>query len=127
MKITRLNHAALNVHNRLDDIRAFYQDFLGIPETPRPSEISDRIDGFWLQLSNAQIHIIDAALDDSPHNPVGPHTSYYVEDINAAIEDVKAKGLTYTKFGKNHRQVIWFSDPLGNTVELQQDPDIELT
>ena len=43
MKITRLNHAAINVAGRWDESRAFYLDLLGMQTTPRPPLIEKAI------------------------------------------------------------------------------------
>ncbi len=124
MKITRLNHAALNIAGRGAETQAFYTEFLGIPTTPRPPAIDKMIGGCWLQMTNAQIHLIDAPLDGRPANPVGNHVSLFVDDIAAAEREVEAKGLAVVRMGDGMRRVIWFSDPAGHTVELQQDPEL---
>ena len=65
MRITRLNHAAINCHGRWPETREFYCDFLGIETTPRPGAISDAVGGCWLQLPNGQVHVIDAEYEDA--------------------------------------------------------------
>ena len=106
------------------ETQAFYTDVLGIPTTPRPPEIDRMIGGCWLQFPNAQIHLIDAPTDGRRSNPIGNHVSLFVDDIAAAEREIAARGLATVQMGDGRRRVIWFSDPSGHTVELQQDPDL---
>ena len=105
--------------------REFYCDFLGIGTTPRPGVIDDAIGGCWLQLPHMQVHVIDAQDDGSSGNPVGPHLSFYVDDIDGAIREVEERGLEKRVIPMGELgKVVWFTDPAGNTVELQQDPEV---
>jgi len=124
MKVTRLNHAAINVHGRWKESERFYCQLLGIGTTPRPGQMDKAIGGCWLQLPHGQVHLIDAPYDGSPGNPVGPHVSYYVEDLAAAMREIEAKGLKARHLEIDGLQIVWITDPAGNTVELQQDPEI---
>ena len=38
--------------------------------------------------------------------------------IEAAIEELQERGVEHLRF----QHVVWFKDPAGNTVEIQQDP-----
>lgn len=124
MKITRINHAAINVEGKWPETRDFYCEFLGIGTTPRPGSIDGLIGGCWLQLPNGQVHVIDAPYDGKPGNPVGPHVSYYVDDLAAAEQEVEARGLATVAMGEGANRILWLTDPAGNTVELQQDPEV---
>ena len=37
MKITRINHAAVNIHGKVDEAREFYTELLGLPEIADPA------------------------------------------------------------------------------------------
>ena len=93
MKVTRINHAAINIHGKWPEVEEFYTKFMGIGTTPRPGAIDSAIGGCWLQLPNGQVHVIDAELDGSLGNPMGAHISYYVEDFEEAIAEIEARGL----------------------------------
>ncbi len=126
MKVTRINHAAINVHGKWPEVEEFYREFMGIGTTPRPGAIDGVIGGCWLQLENAQVHVIDAPDDGSPGNPVGPHISYFVTDLDEAVREIEARGLPMREMasmGDGIGRVVWVTDPAGNTVELQQDPE----
>lgn len=44
--------------------------------------------------------------------------------LNAAGKHDEVKEMTddHLHFGEGTNQIIWFKDPAGNTLELQQDP-----
>jgi len=54
--------------------------------------------------------------------PNNTHLSLFVDDIAAAVAEVKGKTDDHQHFGEGSNQIIWFKDPAGNTLELQQDP-----
>ncbi|MBK8992944.1 MAG: VOC family protein [Gammaproteobacteria bacterium] len=120
MKITRINHAALNVPAGVEDMERFYTGLLGIPTVPRdiPPEFAARIPGFWLQLGETQLHVIQAELKGVAREPTGRHIAFYVEDLEAAVATLAAEGVAHDRFGG----VVFLADPGGNTIELQQDP-----
>jgi catechol 2,3-dioxygenase-like lactoylglutathione lyase family enzyme len=125
MKITRLNHAAINVDGKWEETRAFYTGLLGMGTSPRPDFIEKALPGCWLQFPNAQVHVIDAPLSGRAGEPIGPHVSYYVDDLGAAEQELADAGVELTAaMGEGPARVIWCTDPAGNTVELQQDPDL---
>jgi len=124
MKVTRLNHAAVNVEGHWKQTERFYCQLLGLGTTPRPGQMDRAIGGCWLQLPNAQVHLIDAPCDGSPGSPVGPHISYYVDDLAEAEREIEANGLEATRLTIDGLRIIWITDPAGNTVELQQDPEV---
>ena len=78
MKITRINHAAVNIHGKVDEARAFYTGLLGLPEVPiqlpgRPPIPPGTVQAFWLELGGVQVHAIGAPLKHEPREPQGPH------------------------------------------------------
>lgn len=122
MKITRVNHAALNIAAGITEVEHFYTRLLGIPTVPRqlPPEFAARVPGFWMQLGQTQVHIIQAPLEGRAREPVGPHLAFYVDDLDAAVAELGVAGIEFDRFGG----FVFFSDPAGNTVELQQDPEL---
>ena len=55
--------------------------------------------------------------------PTGPHVCFAVDDLDAAIAELEAGGIPYLRGAQGPVVQIWFADPAGNTVEIQQDPD----
>ncbi len=131
LKITRINHTAVNTKDELEAMRRFYVDVLGVQTVERdiPAKFADRIPGFWMQFPNGQMHVIQydgqraAALPGMPckhADPMGPHTAFYVEDLEAAAAHLRAQNIAFDRFDR----FLFARDPAGNTVEFQQDPDV---
>lgn len=94
---------------------AFYTEVLGM------SRREDRPDfafgGAWLDVGGQQVHLIDAPV---PENR-GQHFALRVEDLDAAVAELRAKGVEVSDpqpVGPG-RQAFLF-DPAGNMVELNQ-------
>ena len=122
MKVTRIDHVSLNVHDHTEETQAFYEDLLGLSTTPRPKAF-ESFPGAWLEAGNAQIHLIGVAEDGRPRNPVGAHFAVRVDDLDAAVEEFERRGIEYRSFGDGGSRQVWISDPAGNTVEFQQERD----
>jgi catechol 2,3-dioxygenase-like lactoylglutathione lyase family enzyme len=126
MKITRMNHVAYNVAGVGAAAREFYTKLLGLPEVPisfpgrAPMMGSDR--GFWIEQDGVQMHLIGVEKTGEPREPVNTHVSWYVEDLAAAIAEIRAAGLEMREMTGDVGHIVWISDPAGNTIELQQDP-----
>ena len=128
MKITRFNHAAVNIHGKVEEARAFYLDLLGLPEVPiqlpgRPPLAPGTVQGFWLELGGVQVHAIGMQMKGEPREPVGPHVSWYVADLDEALAELSACLIEMRVLGECRNRIVWVSDPAGNTVEFQQDPE----
>ena len=128
MKITRINHAAVNIHGKVDEAREFYTGLLGLPEVPialpgRPPIPKGTVPAFWLELGGVQVHAIGAPMKGEPREPMGPHVSWYVADLDEAVADLGARGIETRVLGEGRNRIVWVSDPAGNTVEFQQDPE----
>lgn len=121
MRITRVNHAALNIPAGIAEVEQFYTKLLGIPTVPRqlPPEFADRVPGFWMQLGNTQVHIIQAQLEGRAREPMGPHIAFFVDNLDQAVAELAAAGVEYDRFAG----FVFFADPAGNTIEFQQDPE----
>ena len=131
INITRVNHSAIASRTKMEEMRHFYEDLLGVTTVKRdiPEKLDKLIPGFWMQFPNGQIHVIGC--DDSGErkimkemagkkgDPMGPHTAFYVEDIEATQKHLDDNDLEYFRM----ESFIFTSDPTGNTVEFQQDPD----
>ncbi len=47
MKVTRIDHVSLNVHDHTEETQAFYEDLLGLSTTPRPKAF-ESFPGLWV-------------------------------------------------------------------------------
>lgn len=134
INITRINHSAIASRAKMAEMKHFYEGVLGVTTVKRdiPEKLDDLIPGFWMQFPNGQVHVIGC--DDSgaeravmPElagkrgDPMGPHTAFYVEDIEATQQHLKANDIEYFRM----EGFIFTADPTGNTVEFQQDPEYQ--
>jgi catechol 2,3-dioxygenase-like lactoylglutathione lyase family enzyme len=127
MKITRINHAAVNVLGKVEEARAFYVGLLGLPEVPiqipgRPP-IVGAAGGFWLEKDGVQLHAIGRESMGDPPDPTQHHVSWFVEDLDVVVAELAAEGLETRVMGEGGQRIVWALDPSGNVVEFQQDPD----
>jgi catechol 2,3-dioxygenase-like lactoylglutathione lyase family enzyme len=122
MKLTRILHHSVNVEGGLTGAEDFYRRLLALGDLPRP-EIAG-VDGHWFGIGDAQVHLVDAPAGPGPIRPTGPHVCFGVEDIDAAVTELEAQGIEYTRGAQGSTVQIWIVDPSGNTIELQQDPAV---
>ena len=114
MRPLAIHHVSVNV----DDVEAclaFYTGVLGA------SVRADRPDfgfgGAWLDLGGQQVHLIEAPV---PPN-LGQHFAVRVDDLDAVVEELRAKGLAVgdpAPVGTSRQSFI--EDPAGNVIELHE-------
>ena len=121
MNVTRTLHHSVNVEGRLDESVAFYRRLLGLETDARP-EIPG-IGGHWFGAGHAQLHLVDADPGAQAIRPAGPHVCFAVEDLAAAVAELEESGIPYVEGAQGTVVQIWFVDPAGNTIEIQQDPE----
>ncbi len=130
-KVTRMFHAAVNVEGAREESHEFYTDFLGLPEVPVALPGIDTsakdLPFFWIEKAGVQLHVISLPRQETAIDPAQNHVSWYVEDISAAVEAIEARGLEMVSIGEGSKRIVWVSDPAGNTMEFQQDPDCPAT
>lgn len=122
MKVTRFHHVAVNSNGTpLNELTAFYSGLLALDGLARP-EIPG-VPGTWHKVGDQQLHLVAAPPRGSGIDPTGPHYCVAVEDLEGAISELEGRGITYERGVQGEGTVqIWFTDPAGNTIELQQDP-----
>jgi hypothetical protein len=47
-----------------------------------------------------------------------------VADLDEAVARLEAHGVEMRVLGEGRSRIVWVSDPAGNTVEFQQDPEV---
>jgi catechol 2,3-dioxygenase-like lactoylglutathione lyase family enzyme len=121
VRVTRFHHVSVNGHGTpLPDMVAFYQGLFTLPDKPRP-EIPG-VPGHWHTVGDQELHIVGAPPQGTPIDATGNHYCMAVDDLEAAIAELEAKGIAYERAVQGAGTVqIWISDPGGNTIELQQD------
>ena len=118
MRVADIHHVSLNVS---DTARAleFYRDVLGLIPLPRPDL---GFPGAWLDAGNGhQVHLIEGDVP-AAH---GQHVAFEVDDITAAIADLRGKGIAVRDakpVGDTDLVQTFVHDPDGNLLELTQRP-----
>ena len=114
MRPVGVHHVSINVSD-VDAAIAFYTDVLGC--TVRGDRPEVGFGGAWLDVGGQQLHLIEAP---TPENR-GQHFAVQVADIDAAVAEVRARGVEVSDPGPvgTSRQAF-LNDPSGNTVELHQ-------
>lgn len=120
MKITRILHHSVNVEGDLNESVEFYRR-LSLTDTPRPT--IPGVAGHWFAVEGAQVHLVDAPAGQAAIRPTGPHVCFGVEDLAAAVAEIEGAGIPFVQGWQGDVEQIWVADPVGNTIELQQDPE----
>jgi glyoxylase I family protein len=111
---TGIHHVSINV----DDVDAaidFYVGRLGLKI--RDDRPHFGFGGAWLDVGGQQVHLIQAP----PPASRGQHFAIHVEDLDAAVAELRAAGLEVSDpVGVGSGRQSFLCDPAGNQVELQQ-------
>lgn len=121
MRVTRILHHSVNVEGDLDDCVEFYRR-LSLGDARRPP--IPGVAGHWFGVDRAQVHLVDAPAGGDAIKPTGPHVCFGVEDLAEAVAELERDGVPYVRGWQGDVEQIWIADPVGNTVELQQDPEL---
>jgi len=121
VRVTRILHHSVNVEGGLAECVAFYRRF-ALPDLPRPH--IPGVDGHWFGVGEAEVHLVDAPAGDAAIRPTGPHVCFGVEDLDAAIAELEHDAVPYVRGAQGDVVQVWVTDPAGNTIELQQDPEL---
>ncbi len=136
IRVTGLLHTGYRIGpdaERVVEAVAFYREVLGL-EIDRLRPHIPTIPGAWMELparpGGSQIHLFVAdgtspAARDARRDPTRPHVALGVADLEAAMRHLGDKGVDFWVYeglvGESSNQVF-FEDPLGNLIELQQEP-----
>lgn len=115
-----LHHVSLNVVD-LERSLAFYTGVLGLERIARPPL---RVDGAWLGIGDAQLHLIvfaddqhDVGVPPGQINPAAPHLALRVHEYGATVGHLRAAGLSIIEAGADRGQ-CWVQDPDGYVIEF---------
>ena len=117
--INRLHHVQITIpRGAEDEARAFYCNFLGLKEIPKPEALAGR-GGFWMELGEMQVHVGVEDLNGRENSKA--HAAYLVDDLASWRARLEMNGVKildgipipgYDRFE--------FRDPFGNRVEFLQ-------
>jgi catechol 2,3-dioxygenase-like lactoylglutathione lyase family enzyme len=114
MRPQAIHHVSINVTDTDAAVR-FYVDVLGL--TPRDDRPDFGVNGAWLDAGDQQVHLIEG---DTPP-AMGQHFAFLVEDLDAVVTELRAKGSTVSDpMPVGPGRQAFTQDPAGNLVELNQ-------
>jgi catechol 2,3-dioxygenase-like lactoylglutathione lyase family enzyme len=121
MKVTRFHHVSVNCKDAaLTEMVSFYGDLFGVHSKERPD--IPGVLGHWFGVADQELHIVGAPPHGTAIDSTGNHFCVAVDDLDAAIAELDARGVPYERAVQGAGTVqIWINDPAGNTIELQQD------
>lgn len=111
----RLDHIQICIPTgKEQEARAFYIDFLGLEEIPKPADLLKN-GGFWLNIANIQLHIGVEALENKSKR----HPAFEVD----SLEEIKQAMLNAGIRIKEDNPIPGFNrfsfyDPFNNRIEL---------
>jgi catechol 2,3-dioxygenase-like lactoylglutathione lyase family enzyme len=114
--ILRIDHVQLAMPRGGEDrAREFYSGLLGIPEVPKPVELSKR-GGCWFERGDLKVHL---GVDPEFRAQRKAHPAFLVRDLGALVERLRAAGAEVIEDGvlPGHQRV-YVTDPFGNRLEL---------
>ncbi len=114
MEPIAIHHVSVNVSDS-DASVPFYTDVLG--GRIRSDRPDFAIGGAWIDLGGTQVHLIESAV---PPN-MGQHFAILVDDLDAAVEELRSKGVDVADpvvVGPDRQTFV--DDPDGNAIEIHQ-------
>ena len=109
-----IHHVSINVTDTAAAVE-FYTSVLGF--TVRDDRPEFPFAGAWLNLGDQQVHLLEIDVPDDR----GQHFAIAVADIEAALVEIRACGITVSDPKPVGRALQSFlHDPSGNLVELTQ-------
>jgi methylmalonyl-CoA/ethylmalonyl-CoA epimerase len=127
-----LDHVGIAVAS-LDEALAFYRDTLGLEVEPPQEIASQRVRAHFVAVGEATLELLEATAPDSPiarflerRGPGMHHVALRVEDIEAALAELKTRGVRLideTPRPGAHGSLVAFLHPSsthGVLVELKQ-------
>jgi catechol 2,3-dioxygenase-like lactoylglutathione lyase family enzyme len=115
IQVKHVNHIVTMVREPSRSIE-FYCDLLGFKQIP---SMVDNPNITWLQLpSGVMLHLI--ASDEAPVRQENVHHAFEMEDFDAAVNALQAKGINIERTGVRHdgQRYLFMRDPDGNRVKL---------
>jgi len=121
VRVTRFHHVSVNGHgSSVAEMVAFYRELFELPDKPRPD--IPGVPGHWHAVGDQELHIVGAPPRGTSIDATANHYCMAVEDLDAAVAELDAKGIPYEQAVQGAGTVqIWIRDPGGNTIELQQE------
>ena len=114
IRLKAVNHLTYNVTDKERALR-FWRDVLGVKQIPSQVDAQHIV---WLQLpSGTMVHLVE---DPAAPSVPSHHGAFEVDDIEAAVESLEAKGVATTAIStrKDGQRNFFVQDPDGNRIEI---------
>lgn len=121
MLIKRLAHICIVSHDLAASER-FYCDVLGMPRAFEFIRNGEKF-GFYVKAgSDTYLEVFSTESAAENRGPLLKHICLEVDDIDAAIADIRARGwdIGDKKLGGDNAWQAWMKDPAGVDIELMQ-------
>ena len=121
MALVWLDHVNIRTA-RLEELRKFYTEVLGLEEGQRPDF---GFDGAWLYLGDkACVHLVPAKADPAAQDPGIEHFAFRSLGAVEMIEKLKRNGIGFDVLPRKKLGVLQINlyDPDGNHIELAYPP-----
>jgi catechol 2,3-dioxygenase-like lactoylglutathione lyase family enzyme len=114
VKALGVHHVSIKVGDTREAVR-FYCDVLGLSLRSDRPELG--VGGAWLDAGGQQLHLVEGEL---PRDE-GQHFAVLVDDLGAAIADLRSRGVAVTDpIPVGAARQAFVNDPDGNLIELHQ-------
>lgn len=121
MSLVWLDHVNIRTA-RLDPMRRFYIDILGLEEGQRPNF---PFDGAWLYLDDrAAVHLVPATKRPAARDPGIEHFAFRALGAADMIRNLQKEGISFDVVPRSKLGVLQINlhDPDGNHIELAYPP-----
>jgi glyoxylase I family protein len=120
-QFTGIDHHAIIIAH-IDKSRFFYSEILGLDEDASRPRMG--FDGLWFKVGPQSIHCLclknpDPVHARPEHGGRDRHVCLKTTDMNGLVESLEQHSINYTR-SKSGRNAIFFRDPDGNAIEVQQ-------
>jgi catechol 2,3-dioxygenase-like lactoylglutathione lyase family enzyme len=114
MRPLGIHHVSINVTDTAAALD-FYVGVLGLGVRADRPDFS--FAGAWLDIGGQQVHLLEVPMPDQK----GQHFAVWVDDLDATVAEIRAKGVTVSNpkpVGPGRQAFV--HDPSGNLVELNE-------
>lgn len=116
-----IDHHAVIIAN-VEKSRYFYRNILGLEEDTERPEMS--YDGLWFKVGSQAIHCLclknpDSVNNRPEHGGRDRHVCLKGSNINELADRLEQHYIDYTR-SRSGRKAIFFHDPDGNAIEVQE-------
>lgn len=99
MKILKIDHLGIAV-NRIDHARTFWADILGLPFEGTETVSEQKVTTAFFPVGDSEVELLESTSSEGPiakyiekKGEGIQHIAFRVEDIDAALAELKAKGV----------------------------------